>query len=84
MTDRATTPQYSDKQGQYLAFIYYYGKLNRQAPSEADMQRYFEVTAPTVHQMVLTLERLGFISRVPGAARSIQLLLDADQLPHLK
>ncbi|MCX7410193.1 MAG: hypothetical protein NTZ32_19115 [Planctomycetales bacterium] len=84
MTDRATTPQYSDKQGQYLAFIYYYGKLNRRAPSEADMQRYFEVTAPTVHQMVLTLERLGFISRVPGAARSIQLLLEADQLPHLK
>ena len=84
MTDRATAPPYTDKQGQYLAFIYYYAKLNRQAPSEADMQRYFQVTPPTVHQMVLTLERLGFLSRVPGAARSIQLLIDAHQLPHLE
>ena len=47
------------------------------------MQRYFQVTPPTVHQMVLTLEQSGFISRVPGAARSIQLLLEADQLPQL-
>ncbi len=84
MTDRATTPPYTDKQGQYLTFIYYYTKLNRQAPSEADMQRYFQVTPPTVHQMVLTLEKLGFISRIPGAARSIQLLLEADQLPQLQ
>ena len=84
MTDRATTPPYTDKQGQYLAFIYYYTKLNRQAPAEADMQRYFQVTPPTVHQMVLTLEKLGFMSRIPGAARSIQLLLEADQLPQLR
>jgi Mn-dependent DtxR family transcriptional regulator len=83
MTDRATTPPYTSKQGQYLAFIYYYTKLNRQAPAEADMQRYFQVTAPSVHQMVLTLEKLGFISRVPGASRSIQLLIAADQLPPL-
>ncbi len=83
MTDRAPTPSYTNKQGQYLAFIYAYTKLNRQAPAEADMQRYFQVTPPTVHQMVLTLEQSGFISRVPGAARSIQLLLEADQLPQL-
>ena len=83
MTDRTTTPPYTGMQGQYLAFIYYYTKLNRQAPAEADMQRYFQVTAPSVHQMVLTLEKLGFISRVPGAPRSIQLLIVADQLPPL-
>ena len=84
MSDRAPTPPYTNKQGQYLAFIYAYTKLNRQAPAEADMQRYFQVTPPTVHQMVLSLEQLGFISRVPGAARSIQLLLEPDQLPQLQ
>jgi Mn-dependent DtxR family transcriptional regulator len=46
--------RYTSKQGQYLAFIYYYGKIHRQV-SEVDMQRYFRVSAPSVHQMVLTL-----------------------------
>jgi hypothetical protein len=37
--------------------------------------------AATVHQMVLTLERAGFIRRKPGVARSIQLLFDREDLP---
>jgi len=32
-------------------------RLNRWPPPEIDMQRYFQVSAPSVHQMVLTLER---------------------------
>jgi Mn-dependent DtxR family transcriptional regulator len=48
--------RFTEKQGQYLAFIYYYTKLNGRAPAEADMQRYFRVTPPSVHQMVVTLE----------------------------
>jgi Mn-dependent DtxR family transcriptional regulator len=47
---------YTPRQGQYLAFIYYYTKLNGQPPAETDMQRYFRVSAPAVHQMVVTLE----------------------------
>jgi predicted Rossmann fold nucleotide-binding protein DprA/Smf involved in DNA uptake len=43
-----------------------------------------EVTAPTVHQMVLTLEKAGLITRVPGAARSIQLLVPPEALPILR
>jgi len=39
------------------------------------MQRHFKVTAPTVHQMVLTLERNGLVKRQPGVARSIQILV---------
>jgi DNA-binding MarR family transcriptional regulator len=39
------------------------------------MQRYFQITPPTVHQMILTLERKGLISRVPGQARAIEVLL---------
>ncbi len=74
----------SAKQGQYLAFIYYYTKLHRQAPSEAEMQRHFRVTPPSVHQMVLTLEANGFIERVPGQARSIRLLIGREELPDLE
>ena len=61
---------YTDKQGQYLAFIYYYGKIHGRSPSEAEMQQYFRVSPPAVHQMVLTLEARGFIARTPGEARS--------------
>ena len=74
---------FTDKQGQYLAFIYYYTKVNGRAPAEADMQRYFGVTPPSVHQMVLTLEANGFIERVPGQGRSIRVLIPREQLPDL-
>jgi len=75
---------FTPKQGQYLAFIYYYSKINGRSPSEADMERYFKVTAPSVHQMVVTLEKLGFISRTPGQGRSIELRLSREQLPDLE
>ena len=72
---------YTDKQGQYLAFIYYYTKMNGRAPAEADMKEYFGVTPPSVHQMVLTLEANGLIERTPGMGRSIRLLIAREQLP---
>jgi repressor LexA len=74
---------YTAKQGQYLAFIYYYTKIHGRAPSEADMQDYFRVSPPSVHQMVLSLEKLGFIERTPGQGRSLKLLLPREQLPDL-
>lgn len=75
---------YTRKQGQYLAFIYYYTKINGRPPAEADMQRYFGTTPPAVHQMVLTLERKGFIEREAGMARSIRVLLRPEELPNLE
>ena len=77
-------PLYTERQGQFLAYLYQYSLLNGCAPSEADMQRFFKVTPPTVHQMVLTLERRGFIQRVPGQARSITLIVPPESLPLLK
>jgi Mn-dependent DtxR family transcriptional regulator len=74
---------FTQKQGQYLAFIYAYTRLNRRPPAEIDMQRYFQVSPPSVHQMVLTLEREGFIRRQPGVARSIEMLVDLECLPVL-
>jgi repressor LexA len=44
---------YTEKQGQYLAFIYYYTKINGQPPAENDMQRYFNVSPPSVHRMIV-------------------------------
>lgn len=74
---------YTPIQGQYLAFIFYYAKLHGQAPSEADLQRYFKVSPPTVHQTILALEKQRCIERTPGQARSIRLLLTREQLPDL-
>lgn len=75
---------YTQKQGQYLAFIYYYTKINGRPPAEADIQYYFGVSPPTVHQMILKLEERGFISRVPGTPRSIRVLLPVEELPRLE
>ena len=77
-------PKFTDKQGQYLAFIYAYSRIFRRPPAEADMQRHFQVSPPSVHQMVLNLERTGLIRRTPGAARSIKLLVEPEDLPVLR
>jgi len=74
---------FTPKQGQYLAFIHLYTRLHRRPPAETDMQQYFRVSPPSVHQMVLTLERRGFIRRQPRTARSIELLIDPKLLPEL-
>jgi DNA-binding MarR family transcriptional regulator len=76
-------PNFTAKQGQYLAFIHLYTRLHRQPPAETDMQEYFRVSPPSVHQMVLTLERAGFIKRQPRTPRSIEVLVDPSQLPEL-
>jgi len=67
-----------------LAFIYAYSKVNSRPPAEADMQRYFCVTPPSVHRMVVELEQRGLIRRLPGVARSVEVLLAPEQLPVLR
>ena len=77
----ASLVRWTAKQGQYLAFIYAYTTLHGQAPAERDMERFFRTTAPSVHGMVKTLEREGFIRRQAGVARSIELLVAPEALP---
>lgn len=81
---RSACPGFTEKQGQYLAFIWAYSVINARAPAERDMQRFFGVTAPAVHQMVLTLERARLIERKPARARSIELLIEPNCLPVLQ
>lgn len=83
-SERFMPLRYTAKQGQYLSFIYYYTMVNRCSPAESDMQKYFRVSAPSVHQMILTIEREGLIFRIPGQARSIRLNVPREQLPALE
>ena len=52
-TPPPTTPvAYTPLQGQYLAFIDAYTTLHRLPPAEADMQAFFRVSPPSVHQSI--------------------------------
>lgn len=74
---------YAYQQGQYLAYIHYYTKLNGRPPAEADMQQYFRTTPPTVHSMVIRLHKLGLIERQAGTPRSLRVTVPVDELPKL-
>lgn len=80
----SSTPPFTDVQGQYLAFIHAYALVNGRPPAEADMQRFFGVTPPSVHNMIMALERNGLISRVPRQPRSIAISVPEDALPRLR
>jgi Mn-dependent DtxR family transcriptional regulator len=71
-------------QGQYVSFIYHYSRVNGRAPAEADIQRYFGVTPPAVHDMILRLEQAAVIARTRGVSRSIRLLVDPETVPRLE
>jgi (p)ppGpp synthase/HD superfamily hydrolase len=75
--------EYTEKQGQYLAFINCYTELNGVPPAETDMQKYFQITPPAVHQVVLKLEEKGLISRIPNTPRSIKIIIPPEQIPNL-
>ena len=82
-TNNGEKNAFTKLQGQYLAYIATYTKLHRRPPAEADLQGFFGVTPPSVHNMILMLEKRGLISRTPGRARSIEVLVSQDQLPAL-
>ena len=84
MSSRPTAQSFTPKQGQYLEFIYAYTRVVGRPPAEADMQRHFRVSPPSVDQMVLTLERAGLVRRQPGVARSIEVLVAPELLPVLR
>src|SRR5438309_1678477 len=75
---------YTSRQGQFLAFIHHYTTLHGRPPAETEMAHFFNVTPPSVHLMILTLERRRLITRTPGEARSIRLNLSPEKLPPLQ
>lgn len=84
VTPAVARRRFTPKQGQYLAFIHAYTQVTGRPPAEAEMQRHFGVRPPSVHQMVLTLERAGLIRRQLGVARPIEVLVAAGHLPPLQ
>jgi len=80
----ASEPRFTQKQGQYLAFIHAYTQLNGRPPAEADFQRFFRVTPASVDQMILTLEPAALIRRRPGVGRTIRRLVEPEALPVLQ
>ena len=75
--------RYTEKQGQYLAYIYYYTKLNGYPPAEGDLMHFFQVTSASVHRMVVELDKRGLLTRTAGKARSMAVTLPRELLPDL-
>lgn len=73
--------RFTPTQGRYLIFIHRYISKYGVAPAESDIQRHFLVSAPSVNSMMKTLTQRRLISRVPGVARSIRLLVPLEALP---
>ncbi len=80
---RANPTPYTEKQGQYLAFIHAYTKVMERPPAVTDLARFFKVTPPTAHNMVKKLAALDLIEKTPGAPRSIRVTLPPERLPPL-
>lgn len=73
--------KFTRKQGQYLSFITQYTNVHGVPPAEHEMQRHFDVSPASVHQMIINLEQKGLIERTPGTPRSIRVLVPARDLP---
>ena len=82
-TGNAPSARFTTKQGQYLAYLHLYQKLHRCSPAESEIARYFRVSPPTVHQMILKLDEKGLITREPGVARSIRVTVPDTEIPPL-
>jgi repressor LexA len=75
---------FTHRQGQFLAFIHLYRRLHRRGPAEAELARFFRLTAPAVHGMVVKLEGLGLITREPGVPRSTRVTVPEEEIPSLE
>jgi hypothetical protein len=72
------------RQVQFLAFIHLYRKLHRQGPAVLELVRYFRVTPPSVHGMIVKLEQRGLVTREAGVARSVRVAIPEEEIPPLE
>lgn len=72
---------FTARQGEYLAFIHRFTLKHGVAPSFEEIAAHFGTSAPSVNGMIKTLERHGWLSRVPGVARSLRVLAPTSLLP---
>ena len=72
---------FTKRQGEFLAFIYYYTRVNKVPPAEADIQRYFGISSASTHQMLTTLKNHQLLEKVPRKPRSMKILVPMESLP---
>jgi repressor LexA len=75
---------FTHRQGQFLAFIHLYRLLHKRGPAELEMVKFFRVTPPSVHGMIVKLEELGLITREPGVPRSTRVAIPEGEIPALE
>jgi hypothetical protein len=63
------------RQAEYLAFIRAFTDRWGVPPSFDEIGRHFMTTAPSVNNMVKTLEARGFLTRIPGQARTLRVIV---------
>lgn len=74
-------PDFTPTQGRYLAYIHCYTQLHGIPPAESEIAAALCVSPPSVNQMVKALERKELISRQPGRARSLRVLVAEEEIP---
>jgi len=83
--DPPTSGGPTGQQGQFLAYIHEYIKSNHRgvAPTHANFQKFFNLTAPSVNSMLKRLDEKGYIRRIPGKTRAIELIIALELIPPL-
>ena len=51
--------KFTRRQGEYLAFMHQYRLVNGRSPAEAEIANFFDVSAPSAHQMVVSWRARG-------------------------
>lgn len=77
-------PPFSATQGQYLSFIYAYTEGFGEAPSEVEIAEAMKVKPSSVNSMLKTMVKHGLVSKQPGVARSIEVLVEPSKIPKWK
>ncbi|MBI3929940.1 MAG: MarR family transcriptional regulator [Armatimonadetes bacterium] len=75
------TFKFTRRQGEYLAFIHHFTSRRGIAPSFEEIASHFGTSPPSVNGMIKTLEVHGLVSRVPGQARTLRVLVPESMLP---
>jgi SOS-response transcriptional repressor LexA len=74
-------PVFTARQGEYLTFIHRYTQKFGVAPSFEEIGTHFGTTPPSVNNMIKTSCARGLLSRLPGVARSLRVLVPPSLLP---
>jgi repressor LexA len=82
-TSKRRQSKFTLKQGQYLAFIYYFSKVNGVSPNENDFKKYFNSSLSAVRRMILNLENRKLILHRNNPF-CIKLCLNRSEIPDLK